>query len=202
MVPTSRRGAGRRCPRAAPQRCVHGDALSQIPVSGGWIGTTARREAPARSATMAYPPHSPDPRSTSARRGPGPAARVASFFSQDYAQYSPVSYPRCPQQARPCGACCATPPAPSRTGTPPGPGALQESGSQIFMTEGSRDILPIPACTHQKTPVPTAVPADIAETKLPGSGATLLYYTPAGSRAKGHPGLTPPFDIRAATACF
>jgi hypothetical protein len=40
----------------------------------------------------------------------------------------------------------------------------------------------------KKTPVPTAVPADIAEVQLPGSGATLLYYAPAGSRAKGHPG--------------
>ena len=98
---------------------------------------------------------------------------------------------------------------PSRTGTPPGPDGLQESESQIFMTvfmtEGSHRASAATSCryrpcTHEKTPVPTAVPADIAEAQLPGSGATLLYYTPAGFRAKGHPGLTSPLDIRAATA--
>jgi hypothetical protein len=112
-----------------------------------------------------------------------------------------VSYPRCLQQARPCAACCATPPAPSRTGTPPGPDALQESELQIFMTEGSpkpsscfsRDILPMPACTHQKTPVPTAVPADIAEASCQGPEQR-FYITRLPAL------VTPPSDIRAATA--
>jgi hypothetical protein len=56
-----------------------------------------------RSATTAYPPHSPDPGSMpsmrapscdAARRGPGPAASLASFFPGDYAWYPPVRYPR------------------------------------------------------------------------------------------------------------
>ena len=58
-----------------------------------------------------------------------------------------------------------------------------ESESQISVTEGSPELSRI-----KKTPVPTAVPADIAEAQLPGSGATPLFYAPAGSRATGHPG--------------
>ena len=58
-----------------------------------------------------------------------------------------------------------------------------ESESQISVTEGSPELSRI-----KKTPVPTAVPADIAEAQLPGSGATLLFYAPVGSRATGHPG--------------